>query len=291
MSGTPMPNSPIELYPVLSSAAPETINFMSRFDYARRYCAAYKKAFGWDMSGSSNEQELGRRVIAPHGRFMLRIKKSALNLPPKIEELFIISGGMTPRLAELDSRIGAAYKSEDDLIKLRISAKAGDEDLHMMSYRRLLGVEKVPRILPYIKSLLEEGKESILIFAHHNEVVSLLAEALKKFKPFVITGGTPVGKRQALVKEFQSSGLKRPLFIGNYKAMGVGYTLTKATRAIFVEYDWTPGVNDQASDRIHRIGQKSSVLVQYVVYKDSLDKRVLEGVLRKRASVNKILEG
>jgi len=58
LSGTPMPNRPLELWPILHHAAPETINFMRFFDYGRRYCAAVKNDFGWDFSGASNLEEL-----------------------------------------------------------------------------------------------------------------------------------------------------------------------------------------------------------------------------------------
>jgi SNF2 family DNA or RNA helicase len=70
--------------------------------------------------------------------------------------------------------------------------------------------------------------------------------------------------------------------IGNYKAMGVGFTLTRATRVIFVEYSWNPAENEQAADRAHRIGQTETVFVQYMVYKDSVDKKVIERILKKR---------
>ncbi len=76
------------------------------------------------------------------------------------------------------------------------------------------------------------------------------------------------------------------MLIGNYLAMGIGFTLTKATRGLFVEFSWVPGENEQAGDRMHRIGQTGSVHIQYMVYKNSIDKKVIEALLRKRKATN-----
>jgi len=288
MSGTPMPNRPIELYPILSKVAPECIGFMSEYQYAQRYCAAWQAPWGRDVSGASNMAELAARVIYPSGKFMLRQKKALLKLPPKLEEIFVVSAGMSPRLAKLDGHLGQVYRSGEDLVKLKLAEQAGHvegEDLHLATYRRLLGVEKATHVLPYIESLLLETEENLLVFAYHKDVITKLKEGLASHKPFVITGETPIKDRQEIVKQFQEDKTRK-LFIGNYVACGIGFTLTKATRVIFVEFDWVPGVNAQASDRAHRIGQTEPVLVQYVAYKDSIDKAVIETLLRKQRTFN-----
>lgn len=302
MSGTPMPNRPMELYPLLSREAPDTIDFMDVWAYGRHYCAGYRKRIGWDanrgeprmswdFSGASNVPELRARVQGTRWPFMLRLRKELLGLPPKIEEVFIISADMSPKLARLDKAVAKAYgDGGDDAMRARLTAAAAVEtggELHTMTYRRLLGVEKVKPSAEYIRALLEETTESILVFAYHKEVVLELGKALAAFEPYIISGDTPKAKRQEMVDDFQASKTRR-LVVGNYHAMGVGFTMTKATRVIFVEFDWVPGVNDQAGDRAHRIGQTKSVLVQYVVYKNSIDKRVLEAVLTKSDTTKRI---
>ncbi len=281
MSGTPMPNRPMELYPLLSTVAPETIDFMGSFDYGRKFCAGHKTDFGWDFSGASNMDELQRRVIGP---FMLRQKKELLDLPPKLEEAFVVSGDMSPALKDFDKMVGIKYKNTEDLIKQKLASIDGG-DLHLATYRRLLGAEKARLIIPYIESLIDETEESILVYAYHKEAIETLRSALVRHKPYVINGETPVAKRHEIVADFMSSPDRR-IIIGNYVAMGVGFTLTKATRCLFVEFDWVPGVNAQASDRIHRIGQKSSVLVQYVVYKNSVDYAVLQALMKKQRAID-----
>lgn len=284
MSGTPMPNRPMELYPVLKWLAPGTIDDMTQFDFGRRYCAGHHNGFGWDFSGFSNMKELAARVIAPSGPFMLRMKKKLLDLPPKLEELVVLGAGMSATLVKMNSGLLEKFSPEDLMARALATAKNDGEELHLATYRRLLGVEKVAASVEYLKSILEETSESVLIFAVHKDVIRALEQAFSDYRPFVITGETPMAKRHEQVKEFQLDPRRR-VFIGNIQAMGVGFTLTKATRVVFVEFSWVPGENDQASDRAHRIGQREPVLVQYLVFKNSIDKAVVETLLGKRKSM------
>lgn len=290
LSGTPIPNRPLELYPLLASEAPETIDFMDRFQFGLRYCDGKKTHFGWDFKGATNIPELKARVQGGPWPFMLRQRKELLKLPPVIEEVFILSADMSPQLAKLDASVAEAYGTGGPDRMRRQLAEAqgvGEKDLHVATYRRLLGVEKVRPAAEYISALLDETDESILVVAYHVEVVQKLRTALDKWDPFVITGETPIGARQKVVDEFQSSKTRR-LMLGNYVAMGVGFTLTKATRVLLVEYSWVPGENRQVIDRTHRIGQTKSVLAQYFAFQNSVDARQLNAILEKTHAVKAI---
>jgi SWI/SNF-related matrix-associated actin-dependent regulator of chromatin subfamily A-like protein 1 len=277
MSGTPIPNSrPSELWPVLLYAAPDIFG-RAFFPYGLKYCGGFRNAYGWDFSGFTNRKEFKARLTKS---FMLRQKKDVLSLPPKVEGLLTVGEGIPPVVSKVEKKILAHYAPED-LVAGKIAAEQGSIALHLATYLRLLGEYKLKYVLPYLESLLEETKENLLIFAVHKETIAKLSYALAEYQPLVITGDVPKEKRQGLVKEFQESKAHR-VFIGNIQACGVGFTLTKATRVIFVEFSWVDGENSQASDRAHRIGQNESVLVQYVVLKDSFDRTRMEVLLRKR---------
>lgn len=290
MSGTPMPSRPMELYPVLSEVAPESIDFANQYEYGRKFCAGFRNEFGWDFTGASNLPDLRRRVIAPSGKFMIRMKKDLLDLPRKIVGTFSLTGELTEKAKLLEKKFieflgGPDHLRDEDFIKQLVAHSAGksEDELHLATYQRLIGGHKVGPATEFIEEILSDfPEESVLVFAKHRDVVASLKEKLKTFDPLVITGETPMKDRSELVEKFQTSGLKNRVFIGNYHAMGVGLTLTKATRVIFVEFDWVPGVNEQAEDRTHRIGQKNTVLVHYLVYENSIDKAVIETLLRKR---------
>lgn len=288
LSGTPMPNRPIELYSVLSNAAPETINHVDRFNYGRKYCAGYHNGHGWDFSGASNMGELRERV---YGKFMLRMKKAQVlpELPPKTEETIFIGDNPPKLIAALEKQILEDHAGED-LLKEELADEITDSTgkPSVATYRRILGEAKVKDSVAVLKALLDSD-EAILVFAYHTKVIEMLAQSLAKFAPIVITGQTPMKDRHELVHAFQTSQIRR-LFIGQIQAAGTGFTLTKASRVVFVEYSWVPAENDQAADRAHRIGQKDHVFVQYLVYRNSIDRTVLETVLRKRKVINQ-LEG
>lgn len=284
MSGTPIPNRPMELYPLLASEAPECIDFMDRFEFGLRFCGGKRTPFGWDFKGATNIPELKARTQGGPWPYMLRQRKELLNLPPKLEEVFILSADMSPQLARLDAEVAEAFGGDGGQDSMRRMLAEGqgvhERELHTASYRRLLGLEKIKPSVEYISALLEDTTESILVIAYHKEVVAGLVAALDKWQPYVITGDTPKDRRQKIVDEFQASKIRR-LMIGNYIAMGVGFTLTKATRVVLVEYSWVPGENQQVIDRAHRIGQTESVLAQYVCFANTVDARQLNAILEK----------
>jgi SWI/SNF-related matrix-associated actin-dependent regulator of chromatin subfamily A-like protein 1 len=95
-----------------------------------------------------------------------------------------------------------------------------------------------------------------------------------------ITGETPLKKRQAIVDDFQAG--KYPLVLLNWKAGGVGLTLTRASNVAALELPWTPGIMDQGEDRCHRIGQLGPVNAWYLLARGTLDWSVWSLIEGKR---------
>lgn len=291
MSGTPLSNDrPMELFPLLEHSAHDQIDFLNRFDYGLKFCDGHETDFGWDFNGVSNLNTLKQKL---RKNFMLRMRKKLLKLPPKTEEMIVMGDTRSPRLASLDRDLLEKYSPDDILAELMRKKAIAEgtieegEALHLSTYRRLLGQEKVEPAAEILKNFLRETHEAFMVGAIHTDVVYRLAELLEEFKPLVITGKVPPPDRIKVVNEFQNSKARR-LIIGNVFAMGVGFTLTKATRVAMVEWPWTPGAVDQFIDRTHRIGQESPVHTQYFVFKNSVDKAVLGTVLRKRETTNEI---
>lgn len=286
LSGTPMPNRPMELYAVLSRFAAETIDFKSHRQFGLRYCAGYYDGYGYDFSGASNVKELAGKV---RGTFMLRLRKKDVlrDLPPKTEELIFIAENAPPKMAAVEQKQFPKH-SPEDLMRKQFAyqdAQGEDVDAPLATYRRKLGLAKAPLAIAFLKDLLDECDESVIVFAEHTEVIARLTKGLAKYNPAVITGKVHKDKRQGIVKDFQRDKKKR-VFIGNIRACGVGFNITKASRVVFAEFSWVPGDNDQATDRTHRIGQERPVHVQYLVFKNSIDRAVMETNLRKRKTTN-----
>lgn len=298
MSGTPMPNRPIELFSTFKKLAPEYINFMSKNEYGKKYCNAFKvvsdyngAVYGLDMTGCNKKtfKKLMKRIRTKDAEredaFMLRQTKDILGLPKLYEEPIILGLDMPKKLKSLDAKLLKMY-SPQDVLKWTIRKEMGlseeDEDIHLMTYRRLLGQYKVKPSADYIKGLLEDDeRNNLLVVAYHKEVIAGLAEKLNKYDPLIITGDVKPNKRQGIVKEYQSNKKKR-IILGNLNAIGVGFTLTKANYIPLVEYAWDDGNNRQVIDRAHRIGLKHEVNAQYLVFRNSLDRSIIETLLDKQ---------
>ena len=276
LSGTPMPARPIELWNMLICCAPEVIDFKDRFQYAKEYCGAYFDGYGWNLNGASKQEILNAKLCE---QFMHVAKKGSDFVEKTVENVLVPETEMSKSAKNFEREMLEEYDLED--IQLEALGK-------MAAHRKELGVTKVGFAKQFVSDILENTNESVLVFAWHKDVIKQFAEEMKKFEPFVITGETPNVKRQEYVDEFQNNAARR-LFVGNIQAMGVGLTLTKASRVVFIEYSWTPADNDQAEDRAHRIGQTQAVFVQYLVVENSIDEWVLESLMSKKKNINRII--
>ncbi|HEY5259583.1 MAG TPA: SNF2-related protein [Rhabdochlamydiaceae bacterium] len=290
MSGTPMMNRPMELYSVLSHAAPSVINHMSKFEYGRRYCAGHHDGFGWNFEGASNLNELQGKIrlsweelqVADNPeRFMLRIKKDVLDLPPKVEEVVFIGDHLPTQIRHLDRTAVEALGGDEDELESVIAERLGKEMVHLSTYRKELGKLKAETALPMLKALLEETDEAMILAVCHKEAAARLVEGLSKYEPLLIDGSVKPELRVGLANEFQTNP-KRRVIVLNIASASVGLNLQRASRVIFVEFSWVDNENIQLESRAIRYGQKASVLVQYLIFKNSIDRVVIETALNKR---------
>ncbi len=119
-------------------------------------------------------------------------------------------------------------------------------------------------------------QERVLIFTQFKEIIPHLARMLEQCfgrSGLILHGAVPVKKRQELVKAFQEAD-GPPFFVLSLKAGGTGLTLTAASHVIHVDRWWNPAVEDQATDRAYRIGQKSNVLVHKCVTRGTLEEKI-----------------
>ena len=122
-------------------------------------------------------------------------------------------------------------------------------------------------------------------------MLALLQAALEKegIPYYIITGETSKQKRQELVKQFNSD--TTPVFLISLKAGGVGLNLTGADVVIHYDPWWNQAVQNQATDRAHRIGQTKKVTVYKLIAKDTIEERIMQMQESKRDLVNSVLGG
>ena len=277
ISGTAAMNRPLELFETIKALNWRAIAGMDRLTYGFRFCGGFRDPITgtYDFNGASNLDELGQRLRA---YMMVRRNKNEIlkDLPEKSTEIL--------RLNEN----GSVEKFKMELKTVRKSNFETGLD-HIATLRRLQGEYKVKLALPIIEEFLRE-EEKLVIFAHHKSVIQELVKHFSSYRPAVLVGDTPVMQRQNVIDSFQK-GDKR-LFIGSITAAGVGIELTAASVAIFIESMWTPAENDQAADRLHRIGQRNNVRIIFLTIKHDLDEYMLKRTLEKQKNIDKInMEG
>ena len=138
---------------------------------------------------------------------------------------------------------------------------------------------------------IAERQEKILVFTQFTELIPALRDHLKgifKRDGLVLTGKTAVKQRQALVQEFQRDG-GPPFFLLSLKAGGTGLTLTAASHVIHFDRWWNPAVENQATDRAYRIGQKKNVLVHKFVCRGTLEEKIDQLIEEKRGLADGVL--
>lgn len=286
LSGTPIPNGrPIETYSTLSKLAPQAIGHRTFEEYGKAFCGARKvvryegkRAIAtWDFAGASNLKQLRSELRA---KLMIRhLKRDVLEeLGPKTRRLIFLD--QPKRFKKYEAELLENHSIED---LLGDDACLGD----IASYRKEIGQAKILLIINYVTHLLRDG-EKLVVFAHHVEVVEELASKLCDFGALQIRGGMTAKQKQLHVKRFQESDACR-VIVGNIDAMGVGNTLTKSAHVVMAEYSFVPGVNEQAEDRCWRMTQEGHVYVDYLVYRNSLDERMLRSAMAKERNITQVM--
>lgn len=291
LSGTPILNRPVDLWPFLKTCDPKGLG-KSYWAYVRRYCQAFRGQWGWDVRGAAHKQELNRKLVAA-GIILRRLKKDVLpELPPKTRQIIEIPSAGNLSLLNRESEQYQSYQQftaeGHDSTKNMTKEEEREHKIVMgeLAAARIAVAElKIPAIKELIETALENGP--VVVFAHHHAIIEAICAGIGSY--VTITGRTPLAQRHEAVTQFQNGDVD--LIIGNIQAMGVGLTLTRSSHIIFAEMDWTPAVMTQAEDRCHRIGQVNPLLIQHVVLEDSLDMRIVKSLVKKQDNINEILDG
>ncbi len=145
-----------------------------------------------------------------------------------------------------------------------------------------------------LQELCEEiaaKQEKVLVFTQYREITDPLARHLASVfgqSGLVLHGGKPVGKRKELVEAFQSES-GPPFFVLSLKAGGTGLNLTAASHVIHFDRWWNPAVENQATDRAFRIGQKRNVMVHKFTCRGTLEERIHDIITGKSGLAEDIL--
>jgi len=287
LSGTPLVNRPVELFPGLNMIRPDV--FSSFWRFAMEFCGPRKNHWGWEFKGATNIPRLNKLL---RSTCMIRRTKAEVlqDLPSKMRNMIPIPLDDKKQYEEAeDDFLGWLEKLDPE--KRKSAAKA--ESITKMGYLKRLAAElKMGSAIEWINNWLDtnEDSEKLVVFADHKSVISRLKEECNS-KSVAIDGSVPQTKRKQLVEQFREDEATR-LFIGNLKAAGTGLDgLQIANTLVFVEFDWRPGIHAQAEDRIHRIGLKEIAWIYYLISVGTIEEHLCQVIQEKQDVVARTLDG
>jgi len=307
LSGTPAPNHPGELWPLLYTFGLTS----STYDqFIRKFCITYETPWGLKVRGARMEN-VNELVKLMKPKTLRRKKDEVMTELPEITYATVFVDPSPVDLSLANSFADWFYpRDEGDRLMNEIKTQrqalhnflhfsglteAGMKGLEALSssvsaLRKYIGLQKVQSVADMvIEELTNNLYEKVVIFAIHRDVIEGLRVKLSKFGAVTLYGGTPPEKRTSHINKFQNNKKCR-VFIGNIQAAGTAITLTSAHNVIFIEQDWVPGNNAQAAMRCHRIGQTKPVLVRFACLADGLDEKITQVVKRKTKELTTLFD-
>jgi len=269
LTATPLLNAAPELWSVLQAAGIAQEAFGSWPNFMRLF-GGHEGSFGIEWGGEISSEVPGRlqRVC------LRRLRQQVLpELPTKRYQTIPVEiGAATRKLCDEAQEFLRQHGVDltGDVTAASLARFAVPSFAKIASARAALASAKIGAMLEVVDSF-EQQSEPLVVFSAHRAPIDLLA---KRPGWRVITGDTPNEERTAIEEAFQRGELKG---VGaTIKAGGVAITLTKSAFALFVDREWNPALNDQAADRVCRIGQDRGCLIMTLEAEHALDARVNE---------------
>ncbi len=292
LTGTPIENRLSELWSIFDYLMP---GFLYGYD-------VFKKEMETPIVKNKDEAAM-KRLQKMVGPFILRrLKEDVLkDLPEKLEECRYVRFGQEQQrlydgqVVHMRERISGQNDEEFNKNKLLILAElmrlrqiCCDPSLCFENYTG--EAAKLQACLELIQSAMDGGHR-MLVFSQFTSMLEILQRELTAAQiPFyTITGGTSKEKRLQLVKEFNEGDI--PVFLISLKAGGVGLNLTGADVVIHYDPWWNLAVQNQATDRAHRIGQTKKVTVYKMIVKNTIEEKIQKLQEAKKDLADQIIRG
>lgn len=292
LTGTPLPHSPADAYPMLRALAPDRLaadaaqdwpDVSAHSDFLHRYCVVRMKKLSRFNSikviiGGKNLPELRARLEG----FLLRRTQEDVGIRPPVYELLPLI---------VSDKMKRAAEGSLDAGRVLAAAEAGDTkalEMHLGPLRRLTGEIKARAVVDAVKDEFAGGLDKIVLMYWHKDVGQILKEGLASYGVAGIDGSTPDAQRGAAVTSFADPKGAR-VFLGQVVAAGEAIDLSAASTLWFVEMSFSPKDAAQASLRITNIEQRRQAVVKVVTLEGSIDEAVQARLLSLWTSITEVL--
>mgnify|MGYP002855959465 CR=1 FL=1 len=290
LTGTPVQNHLGELWNLYQFANPGLLG--SHEQFRQKYIIPI------EMQDNKERSQQLKRIVSP---FMLRRTKqevieelpdkTEINLPVELsdEELAVYEVIRRRAKALLEEEQTAAGVSVNTLAEItRLRQAACSAELVEKGWKG-----ECSKINVLCDLLLEivGGGNAVLVFSQFTSFLALVRQRLDKQKqPYLyLDGAVPVKQRDQLVQQFQRG--QCPVFLISLKAGGLGLNLTGANYVIHLDPWWNPAIEQQATDRAYRIGQRQNVTVYHLIAQHTIEEKILRMHQTKRNLADAMLEG
>ena len=286
MTGTPLMNSPLDLYVILKWLGSETHPFYS---FKKYYCVMGGYG-GYEVIGYRNMNQLTAQL---NDIMLRRLKEDVLDLPDKtyIDEYV----EMTPKQSEIYSEVEMDIKSNIDMIKfqnnplstlIRLRQATGYTGILSSTVQESSKLDRMEELVEEVVS----NDDKCIIFSNWTTMTDIIYKKLKKYNPAIITGETKDNDRVIQQEKYMKDDSCK-VIIGTIGACGTGLTLTAGSTVIFIDEPWSKALFEQAVDRAHRIGTKSNVTIYSLMCKDTIDCRIHEIIKKKGFLSDALVDG
>lgn len=289
LSGTPIPNRPIEIWFPLHVIKPEL--FPSRWSFGVDFCNAHRGMFGWDFSGASNLDQLHKILVK---NVLLRRKKIDVlkDLPSKTRTVISVEMNQRGR-KDYEEAVKTFIQWLMKQNKATAMKARKMERAQKLGYlKRLAAKHKLPKVMEWIDNFLTTTNEKLLVFGIHKKI--LRGGLMKRYgdQAVLLDGTVPREKRQIAIDSFNNDKNIR-LFFGNIHAAGKGWSCRSASNVLFVELDWVPGNHVQAEDRVFGIkrGTGKPVQILYAIAHRTVEEPLAEYIQSKSQTIAEAIDG
>jgi SNF2 family DNA or RNA helicase len=282
LTGTPISNSPDDIYSIIDWLVPKYLGTF--YQFRDKYCIVDDRFNR--VTGYKNMDELSKKV----DRFMLRRTKEEVftDFPPKTIENVVF------HLSVAERKLYTSIK-EQVLEEIRELSELDTRTLGIIPVKmlrlkqctdhpRLVGIKdekecsKLDTLKALLKPVIDSGEKAI-IFTQFAEMLHILKDELKEYRPITIFGDVDSVDRMVRVKEFNDD--PKPRIIIMTEAGAYGLNMQSASYVVHYDAPWSIAKLMQREDRAHRIGQNKPVTVYNLIAKDTIDEYILKVLSRK----------